>query len=50
MDDEKDIELDNDLEETDELEVSEDIESDGVIGEPLNIEDIDILSRKCLKI
>ena len=43
MDDEKDIELDNDLEETDELEVSEDIESDGVIGEPLNIEDIDIL-------
>ena len=43
MDDEKDIELDNDLEETDEPEVSEDIESDGVIGEPLNIEDIDIL-------
>src|SRR3990170_1856889 len=43
MDDEKDIELDNDLEETDELEVSEDIESDGVIGEPLNIEGIDIL-------
>ena len=43
MDDEKDIELDNDLEETDELEVSEDIESDGVIGERLNIEDIDIL-------
>lgn len=43
MDEKKDIELDNDLEETDELEVSEDIESDGVIGEPLNIEDIDIL-------
>lgn len=43
MDEEKDIELDNDLEETDEPEVSEDIESDGVIGEPLNIEDIDIL-------
>ena len=43
MDDEKDIELDNDLEETDEPEVSEDIELDGVIGEPLNIEDIDIL-------
>ena len=43
MDDEKDIELDNDLEETDEPEVSEDIGLDGVIGEPLNIEDIDIL-------
>src|SRR3990172_2720364 len=43
MDEEKDIELDNDLEETDEPEVSEDIELDGVIGEPLNIEDIDIL-------
>src|SRR4030067_1387957 len=43
MDEEKDIELDNDLEETDEPEVSEDIELYGVIGEPLNIEDIDIL-------
>ena len=43
MEEEKDIELDNDLEETDEPEVSEDIELDGVIGEPLNIEDIDIL-------
>ncbi len=42
MDDEKDIELDNDLEETEGPEESEDLELDGVIGEPLNIEDIDI--------
>src|SRR3990172_12699916 len=44
MDNEKNIELENDVEETEGPEEAEGLEElDGVIGEPLNIEDIDIL-------
>ncbi|MEK6584175.1 MAG: RNA polymerase factor sigma-32 [Nitrospirota bacterium] len=43
MDDDKDIEIENTLIETEESDEAEDLEEiDGVIGEPLNIEDIDI--------
>lgn len=43
MRDEKDIEPDNDPGENEGPEESEEIELDGVIGEPLNIEDIDVM-------
>src|SRR3990170_7708916 len=43
MDEDKDIEIENDLIETEESDEAEDLEEiEGVIGEPLNIEDIDI--------
>ncbi len=44
MADEKDIETDIDSEEADEPEELEGLESDGLISEPLHIEDIDIMA------